>query len=140
VFYKRTSVPLLSGTQLRALLQQHLTANIMRVGARFLQQSRGIPQGSLASTLLCRCVVSWSVGVRFWGSWGGQGVCGICSRGIPEGSLASNLLCRCVMVCLGGVLGCGAGVVGVGRVCVICSRAGAYHKAAWLRRFCAGVS
>jgi hypothetical protein len=47
-------VPLLSGPQLQALLQQHLTANIMRVGSGLLLQSTGIPQGSLASTLLCR--------------------------------------------------------------------------------------
>lgn len=54
VFYGRSSVPLLSGPQLASLLQQHLTANIMRVGGRYLLQSSGIPQGSLASTLMCR--------------------------------------------------------------------------------------
>src|SRR5690348_2797942 len=53
VFYNRSSLPLLSGQSLASLLQQHLTANIMRVGGMYLLQSRGIPQGSLASTLLC---------------------------------------------------------------------------------------
>jgi hypothetical protein len=85
VFYKRTSVPLLSGAQLRALLQQHLTANIMRVGARFLHQSRGIPQGSLASTLLCRCGVFGGIWLEFgcgvFGGIGGRIGCGVRDEG-----------------------------------------------------------
>lgn len=36
-----------------SLLREHLTSNIVRIGNRFYVQQRGIPQGSVLSTLLC---------------------------------------------------------------------------------------
>lgn len=37
-----------------ALLQQHLTANLVKLRREWHRQARGIAQGSTLSTLLCR--------------------------------------------------------------------------------------
>ncbi|KAL8713551.1 MAG: hypothetical protein Q9220_002413 [cf. Caloplaca sp. 1 TL-2023] len=37
------------------LLEDHVVANIIKIGKKFFRQKRGIPQGSVLSSLLCNC-------------------------------------------------------------------------------------
>ncbi|WIA23695.1 hypothetical protein OEZ85_000387 [Tetradesmus obliquus] len=53
VFTDQVRPSIISGAEVWALLQQHLTGHLLRVGGGFLLQRTGIAQGSVASTLLC---------------------------------------------------------------------------------------
>ena len=38
---------------LLALLREHISQNVIKIGKQFYRQKQGIPQGSILSTLLC---------------------------------------------------------------------------------------